>query len=528
MIAQPDPITEHAAFFEEHAISLEVARARPYCRWTPDDQSVVRDAYEGLGPKRCAWMLAQAAQRHDHATNPFYRRDPTALRKHIAVYHDGAVVIGKHRHGGWVMTRYPPPGLDLSHVFAEIRPDRPIRRKSIRHFHGPEGTVPTRWVAPWRIYRPEELRRHIQRHADHGNDKSKDIEPWADERLAEVNDLDVHIHHREAKYLQPPRQNIDQQFWLHNHMNRYWPSRPEKLAKHLEQYVHEDPTGDHVHIRNGKDPDDILAKRLDVHPLAVDRIVRDDVVFFAIEGVLKSDAILTAGAAVFCVPSVTLWDAPELKDFVDRYLWGRTVVIVPDADWFENPLVESQARICSSALLRHGVGAVHVAAPPVDLETGKPRAGQGIDDFLAGGGRLADLMTFDRVVDRDAIRRFVLRNGGWYDRIQSITRNTKVLYSMALWAGSGGLLDLSQRSMAKVMGIERKSVERTIEEFGAIGAIRVIGDTSTRDGIDTRRGYVHSEDWEHRPLIYLAAPELRARDMAFHRLRDVLTVELAA
>jgi hypothetical protein len=135
-----------------------------------------------------------------------------------------------------------------------------------------------------------------------------------------------------------------------------------------------------------------LAQRLDVHPLAVDKIRRAEVVLFSIEGSLKGDSILSHGGAVFSVPSVGQWNADELEKFAKRYLRDKEVVIVCDADWFEKPEVASQARLCCGALKRFRVvEQVHIAAAPIDPSTKRPyldKGGEeikGVDDHLGSG-----------------------------------------------------------------------------------------------------------------------------------------------
>ena len=114
------------------------------------------------------------------------------------------------------------------------------------------------------------------------------------------------------------------------------PARRQR--RHLERR-HEgiEPGEAHVHTRGRvRDPDaPKIASRIDVHPLAVAKILTDPVVFFGIEGCMKADAILSAGGSVFSVPSVSLWGCRELESFVFAYLirepdQPKTVIIVPD------------------------------------------------------------------------------------------------------------------------------------------------------------------------------------------------------
>ena len=126
--------------------------------------------------------------------------------------------------------------------------------------------------------------------------------------------------------------------------------------------------------------------RIDLHPRSAALLADADRVFFALEGALKNDAILSAGEAVFSVPSVTLWKPEELQRFAKDFLAGKTVFVVPDADWIGNPMVDWQALLVRT-YLREALGdaLVHIAAPPVEFfhDTGE----KGVDDWLGTYGR---------------------------------------------------------------------------------------------------------------------------------------------
>jgi len=128
------------------------------------------------------------------------------------------------------------------------------------------------------------------------------------------------------------------------------------LARHIEKAHHGVPVaGPHEHTRKAKDREHGIARRLDVHPDAVPLLLSAGRVFFVIEGCIKADAVLSRGEAVFSVPSVTLWKAPELEAFAERYLKEKTVFIVADADAVMKPEVMTQAKLCRSFLHRRGV-----------------------------------------------------------------------------------------------------------------------------------------------------------------------------
>jgi hypothetical protein len=157
---------------------------------------------------------------------------------------------------------------------------------------------------------------------------------------------------------------------LHKTEKREWlrvrPLPAGARERHLAKW-HPDGNVEHLHSHRRAAkyvlPPGPHGKRLDVPD--TERIRRAETVFFVIEGSLKTDAIRSQGEAAFGVPSVTLWDAPELDAFIGAMdLKSKTlVVIVPDADWCNNPLVVTQAILAREHLRRWGVRAI-VAAPP--------------------------------------------------------------------------------------------------------------------------------------------------------------------
>ena len=354
--------------FEERGIPPEVWKERPYERWEADAPASVVGAYESLGEDGLQFALRIAKQ-----------------------------------SSGWLIHRFPPPGLELDHIYPEFRPDEPVKtRGPQKHWHGshmPDGFSTDRgWLigrdsaAVCRVLSGKPLEKHVARAKDAGDH-------------ADSNTEEIHYHQRSAKYVFPRSERVDE-VWSHDH-HRRWHRHGDRSAqwlgkhvaaehvnsvlpwhdayhehsaepdpRHIARHHKEDPDvqGEHEHVRRMKDRNENLARRIDVHPLAVDKICAARVVFFSIEGCMKADAILSKGAAVFSVPSVSQWDAGELPAFVDAYVRGKAVVIVPDADWFEKTEVISQARLCQAALRRLGVPEVHIAAAPVDSE-GNPLVG---------------------------------------------------------------------------------------------------------------------------------------------------------
>jgi hypothetical protein len=241
---------------------------------------------------------------------------------------------------GWVIVRHPVPGRE--HVYAEIRPDKKVETgPPVRHWHG-KGEPPEETREPGVSI----LDHGSYAHSEHCRKVNKDdSEP---DTAHEKRD-DVHEHIDAAKYVFPPSGRREAP-WEHNHnrgRSKAWYAKHRgSLERHFENWHDKHPEtvewidrgGTHRHTRKVKDKDNNYAKRLDIHPMALERLEAAEIVFFGIEGCLKADAILSAiiregwNASVFSVPSVSLWNADELKEFATEYLQRKVVIIVPDAD----------------------------------------------------------------------------------------------------------------------------------------------------------------------------------------------------
>lgn len=119
-------------------------------------------------------------------------------------------------------------------------------------------------------------------------------------------------------------------------------------------------------------------------------------VYLAMEGSMKEDSLLSAiraegdkDSAVISVPSVTLWRNKEMAEVAAKFLQGREVVLIPDADGVNNPRVQNEAR--AMQIMLEGFGAkVVVAPPPIPIgANGKP-----IPDPAHPG----KVMMFERVI----------------------------------------------------------------------------------------------------------------------------------
>jgi hypothetical protein len=134
-------------------------------------------------------------------------------------------------------------------------------------------------------------------------------------------------------------------------------------------------------------PDGSWEKSIDVHPLSREPFRSGEGrVYFALEGSINGDSIVSHGGIAISVGGVTQWRAPRLWEF-GRLLQGREVWVVSDNDWRPNEMVATQARLCAKWLSeQYGALAVH-AAPPWDPQSPK----KGVGDFLNEGGTLGQL-----------------------------------------------------------------------------------------------------------------------------------------
>lgn len=389
---------------------------------------------------------------------------------------------------GVVMVRHAPPlaGRAERPIFAELRPLDAVRTGTRRHnFTDKGGKL---WD------------HHITGRADDGAfskgwAKHIDRHEKLDDHYG-VNDPSDHAHVTEAKYLFPPGKpattpcSLDHEDPGHlidengrgYHEGRPWTNHnhtampTEKLLHHLGRRDH--PDGDDtVHTSPGKDPRANRAKRIDVHPWALERMAEAETVYFALEGCLKADSILTAiiregrNASVFSVPSVTLWDCgADLHAFAQQYLRGKLVICVPDSDW-EDP--EKDGAVIAQSLYARdqleawlGAGSVHIAAPTPHPVTGKKR---GIDDYLADGEKLPELVIIDR--------RPPAALDGWGSaarRSEGRARDTRMLRFLSLHADeTTGEYHAPLDTMARRSGMNRESVRQALISLQEAGAIAV-------------------------------------------------------
>ncbi|MGA7420898.1 MAG: hypothetical protein WBW80_23145 [Acidimicrobiales bacterium] len=405
---------------------------------------------------------------------------------------------------GWVIMRQPPPmGPPLPPIYPELRPIEAVKTHGPRvHWHG-DGEPPTDLT--WSQGMP----------GDRHNWQSHIARKKAEDDHHGVNTEEIHRHQDFAKYVFATVAKVDA-WYQHDHATAWARSsgavREDKRLAHIAKRSCHDgiaQEGPHWHPWRVKGPG-AMAKRIDVHPLAVPLLNRAQVVYFVIEGCIKADAVLADGGAVFSVPSVSLWDCDELQRFAAEYLLDRIVVIVPDADWTDKNAVINQARLCQAQLFRLGVLDVHIAAPP---PTFGEKDTKGVDDFIGAGGHLEDLLVVDSEVPAGLHDYLAART----TRRDQTRRDEGVLWGLSAYTGPTGTLQAPLATVARVIGTHPMAVSRAVRSLERIGALTIDGDLSAKRG-----WFSHKWDWKERPSITLI-PELRSSERPPQRLEELLT-----
>lgn len=226
-------------------------------------------------------------------------------------------------------------------------------------------------------------------------------------------------------------------------------------------------------------------------------------IYFAMEGSIKNDAILTSlkkedpTATVVNVPSVTLWQqkaglpgeaAGEVMWFAGKYGKGREIVLIPDADGITNPNVMMQAKALSTSLRANGAGAVIVASPPLkagtkrvvdhfNLPSGVDEGRKGIDDHLgAGRGTLGQLQyTHITKVPSYDLKEYTKAAGGEGPKVNrnSIKNTEAALAAISGIAGPDGITKLPKKMLAQTSGLPLTSAKEARDRLVGLGIISV-------------------------------------------------------
>jgi hypothetical protein len=313
---------------------------------------------------------------------------------------------------------------------------------------------------------------------------------WADDdgEWHELEITDVEHRRLESRYAA----------WLERHVGAHHPEID--AAQHLKDIHEFAPDPQHEHTVRTKRSGEQLAKRIDVHPLVWEHggFAHAERVFFGIEGCIKADAILTAllradqPAAVFSVPSVSLWEATypvvvdesggewaswddsddpiqnvqappftgyegdELAAFARSHLAGKLVCIVPDADAHTKDEVMTQALLCRSTL-RSLKARAEIVLPPDDRIA---EGIKGVDDYLGKGGGMLEGMVWYRKEppsEEELIEWLRSHSGGRRWRSDGLGRAARTLKALATHAGDNGGYSASVRLLARATSRRSKS-----------------------------------------------------------------------
>jgi P4 family phage/plasmid primase-like protien len=129
---------------------------------------------------------------------------------------------------------------------------------------------------------------------------------------------------------------------------------------------------------------------LDVHPVAKQNrwIANADVPLWITEGIKKGDALTSLGRFVITLSGVWNWKSQgePLPDWDSVVLRGRSVYIAFDADAAVNHKVAQAMHDLGYFLAHEGANVRYIVCP------GDPRDKTGVDDFLAEGGTVEELI----------------------------------------------------------------------------------------------------------------------------------------
>jgi hypothetical protein len=506
----PDPTPEPGSsewFRDEHGISMNFVNARPYRFWRTSQELI--DYCDSL-PVSQAFVRNVAEQ------------SPTGI---IIERSFGGETLG---FGRWP-TSYLP----------ELRPDKAVRTKGKQKFWHCHPSVPPKF--PPRIP-PEHLSETDRKKYPKGKPLT-----YARPAMDAVNGKPAEkarpgqIHKAEHMRDHIDRDKFDgDHAGVNNEHVHYHLCDPAKYIFFPNPRVN----GEKVKGKN--------AQAVDVNPLMRDSLFTARRIYFGIEGCIKADSIGTqiveTGQADYCSvvssPSVTLWGSPELDDWIR--LFGRfipieftptgrgtgakpEVVIVPDADAYDEGkfLVRQQALFFRTYLRRKDVNAI-IAAPPccdftgmhANCVAGDKCKANGVDDFLARGGTLEELVVLERELPVDAFDAWELEQRFKYrHRIDRIRSDRRFLEGLSMFGSDDGAFKGWLPQVAKATGLGRSTAYDIAHRLMDEGTLRTdkpldLATTPypTRDG-----GSIVPFDFED-PVTFTIPEELRCAPDSFRPL----------
>jgi hypothetical protein len=127
--------------------------------------------------------------------------------------------------------------------------------------------------------------------------------------------------------------------------------------------------------------------RLDVHPRTHPLLADPTVPLWFTEGVPKGDALVSVGQAAVVLLGVWNWTGDSLADFEYLRAKGRRIYVCFDSDVMLKQSVHAALGRLGALLARRGADVAYVYLP--DDAQGRK---QGVDDYLAAGGTVAELL----------------------------------------------------------------------------------------------------------------------------------------
>ncbi len=217
----------------------------------------------------------------------------------------------------------------------------------------------------------------------------------------------------------------------------------------------------------------------DVHPRNLDRVSDPAEDLWITEGIKKGDALASRGACAISLIGVYMFRKPKSAEMLACFdhvaLSGRPVRVVFDSD----VMVKAEVQLALERLvgdLEDRGARVRV----VYLPDGADGAKQGVDDYLAAGGNLAELERMARPFEPGDLAG---ERMGRDEKIAAAISDLWATWDAHRWKGQGGH---TRRSIFRAM-IEAAAMRGKL----ASGGVRIeIGQVSIAEGIGTRQATV--------------------------------------
>jgi hypothetical protein len=178
---------------------------------------------------------------------------------------------------------------------------------------------------------------------------------------------------------------------------------------------------------------------VDVHPRMREEVCHGDGPLLVTEGGKTGDAATSQGIPTVVLAGVWMWCVPKVKpyrlkpcfDYVR--LQGREVFVAFDSDCMSKANVQDALAALVAALEERGA-AVKVIYLPDAADGSK----QGIDDYLAAGGTIREMLMLARDFDPADLSRIRLRRDG---KLRAAVEDLERRWRDEEWKGRGGHTD---------------------------------------------------------------------------------------